>query len=57
MEKPYGILPPLQVLKKPVSKAVGFELPVSPIESSKLHDEEAEAVIKFSDKRSRSGTV
>ena len=49
MEKPYGILPPLQVLKKPVPKAVGFELPVSPIESSKLHDEETEAVIKFSE--------
>ena len=43
----------LPTMKKPVPKAVGFELPVGPIESSKLHDEEAEAVIKFAEQEKR----
>ena len=69
MEKPHGLLSSLQVLlmaiqiwlwskgvtnhEKAVPKAVSFEVPIGPVEGNKLHDEEAEAVIKYAEQEKR----
>ena len=37
----------LPTIRKPVPSAVTFDVPLGPIEDSKLHDPEAEAVIKY----------
>eukprot|EP00435_Cladocopium_sp_Y103_P044674 s1582_g12.t1 len=39
----------LPTMKKTIPKAVSFEVPLGPIEGSKLHDADAEAVIKFAE--------
>ena len=43
----------LPTMKRAVPKAVSFEVPIGPVEGSKLHDEEAEAVIKYAEQEKR----
>ena len=43
----------LPTMKKAVPKAISFEVPIGPVEGSKLHDEEAEAVIKYAEQEKR----
>ena len=40
-------------MKKMVPQSVSFEVPLGPIEDSKLHDAEAEAVIKFAEEEQK----
>ena len=40
-------------MRKTIPKAVSFEVPLGPIEGSKLHDADAEAVIKFAEEEKR----
>ena len=43
----------LPTMKKPVPKAVGFDVPLGPIGGNKLFDEEAEAVIQFAEQEEK----
>ena len=43
----------LPTMKNMVPQSVSFEVPLGPIEDSKLHDAEAEAVIKFAEDEQR----
>ena len=40
-------------MRKTIPRAVSFEVPLGPIEGSKLHDADAEAVIKFAEEEKR----
>lgn len=40
-------------MKKPVPRSVSFEVPLGPIEDSRLHDKDAQAVIEFAEKEKK----
>ena len=43
----------LPTMKKPVPRSVSFEVPLGPIEDSRLHDKDAQAVIEFAEKEKK----
>ena len=40
-------------MKKTIPQSASFEVPLAPIESSKLHDPEAEAVIQYAEQEKK----
>ena len=43
----------LPTMKRAIPQSASFEVPLAPIESSKLHDPDAEAVIEFAEQEKR----